>query len=475
MGCSADRLSDAIRSICREIIEEALHRAGVCASPDCMDGAQVPITDEVARWRTYRVNVDNLSADEAAKAARDVVRVSRECGWSSVDDWGRGALTRSALMDWLAAKRAGGARSQTVKNTISRLRAWCNWIQARSPSMVNPCDGLKMPRVRACDRGPGMRAFSLAEVRALILQAETLEREQWQTRRHAPNRSVLYCFLAHTGLRYGEAMRLQVSDVDLPGAMLRVRADKAGRGDWVPLHPEAVEAVRTLILARAKKPDDPLFSKVWSETLMADMQAAGVPRRTGEGAGLWHSFRKMNVTERLIAGAGLEDVRRLARHVDSRTTMDHYARKAATELKKSAEILPRLNGFLERDLRQFGGGPREKRVDSGGEDSDDDGAESDRSGCCHEEHQPQRQDPCPPRREAADSATRAPAGRGSRGCGVDGATHDVASRYPRGSNPLGVIRVAGAAIAALADLIEMLGRECSAEHHDERASDRKSE
>lgn len=78
----------------------------------------------------------------------------------------------------------------------------------------------------------------------------------------------------------------------------------------------------------------------------ADMQAAGVPRRTGEGAGLWHSFRKMNVTERLIAGAGLEDVRRLARHVDSRTTMDHYARKAATELKKSAEILPRLNGFL---------------------------------------------------------------------------------------------------------------------------------
>ena len=104
-------------------------------------------------------------------------------------------------------------------------------MSARSPSMVNPCDGLKMPRVRACDRGPGMRAFSLAEVRALILHAETLEREQWQTRRHAPNRSVLYCFLAHTGLRYGEAMRLQVSDVDLPGAMLRVRADKAGRGD----------------------------------------------------------------------------------------------------------------------------------------------------------------------------------------------------------------------------------------------------
>lgn len=262
-------------------------------------------------------------------------------------------------------------------------------------------------------------------------------------------------------------MRLRVSDVDLPGAMLRVRADKAGRGDWVPLHPEAVEAVRTLILARGKKPDDPLFSKVWSETLMADMQAAGVPRRTGEGAGLWHSFRKMNVTERLIAGAGLEDVRRLARHVDSRTTMDHYARKAATELKKSAEILPRLNGFAVRELRTFEVGGSRKGVDSGGTNAEDEDADSDRSGCPHEKHLPQRQDPCPPRQEAAESATRAPAGRGSRGCGADGAPHGLDTSSPRGSNPLGVIEAAGAVLSALAGLMEVLGRECSREPHDE--------
>ena len=53
--------------------------------------------------------------------------------------------------------------------------------------------------------------------------------------------------LACTGLRIGEALRLQNADVDWKAGLLHVRHGKGDRSRWVPLHPTAVRALRRYV------------------------------------------------------------------------------------------------------------------------------------------------------------------------------------------------------------------------------------
>ncbi|MGO9901937.1 MAG: tyrosine-type recombinase/integrase [Solirubrobacteraceae bacterium] len=50
--------------------------------------------------------------------------------------------------------------------------------------------------------------------------------------------------LAATGLRIGEAIRLDRDDVDLTAGLLRVIGSKWGKSRHVPLHPSVVKALR---------------------------------------------------------------------------------------------------------------------------------------------------------------------------------------------------------------------------------------
>ena len=58
---------------------------------------------------------------------------------------------------------------------------------------------------------------------------------------------VLYC----TGLRFGEALRLRMRDVDIPSGVLFVEPFK-GRARWVPFHRSLSPELRRYLLARAK-------------------------------------------------------------------------------------------------------------------------------------------------------------------------------------------------------------------------------
>ena len=198
---------------------------------------------------------------------------------------------------------------------------------------------------RGCFPQPGARAFSVDEVKALIEAAQHMERTSGRAGKYGPNRSTLYLFLAHTGLRYGEATRLEWKVIDLANRRLRVRDDKAGRGDHIPIHDEVCEALAEL---RAANPADiRVFRKVSHHTLTADMERAKVPRRVDGQGGQWHCFRKMSVTERLRRGADPDHVRRLARHQNLSLTMGTYNQLADEELRGAVEKIPRLLGEIQ--------------------------------------------------------------------------------------------------------------------------------
>lgn len=75
-----------------------------------------------------------------------------------------------------------------------------------------------------------------------LLQAALNMNTQYELQRHT-----YYCLfglLAVTGLRLGEAIRLQPQDVDLSTGVLTVRGAKFGKSRLVPLHPSTRAALR---------------------------------------------------------------------------------------------------------------------------------------------------------------------------------------------------------------------------------------
>ena len=56
--------------------------------------------------------------------------------------------------------------------------------------------------------------------------------------------------LAVTGVRVGEAIRLDRADVDLEHGLLHVRNSKAGRSRHVPLHPTTAQALGVYLARR---------------------------------------------------------------------------------------------------------------------------------------------------------------------------------------------------------------------------------
>jgi integrase/recombinase XerD len=61
---------------------------------------------------------------------------------------------------------------------------------------------------------------------------------------------VLYCLLAITGMRVGEALALRVADVDLQAALLTVRGAKFGQSRLVPLHRSTHRALLAYLARR---------------------------------------------------------------------------------------------------------------------------------------------------------------------------------------------------------------------------------
>jgi len=91
--------------------------------------------------------------------------------------------------------------------------------------------------------------YSQAEIRRL-LEAALEMKTQYQLQRHT-----YYCLfglLAVTGLRLGEAIRLQPQDVDLAAGVLTVRGAKFGKSRLVPLHP----STRAVLRDYAKRRDE---------------------------------------------------------------------------------------------------------------------------------------------------------------------------------------------------------------------------
>ncbi len=184
-----------------------------------------------------------------------------------------------AVLAWLASKPKRKAVSVSMDAIV--LRQFCSYLR-RLPGCATVAEPL-WPQL------PTESSFvpyflSEKDIRRLLELSAELDRPSFRAPLYRALLLLLYC----TGLRFGEALRLRLRDVDTRAGVLYVEMFK-GRSRWVPFHRSlARELERYLVARRAfgpTEPDDRLFVglnrrrlpvNTASETLRRLFQKAGL-------------------------------------------------------------------------------------------------------------------------------------------------------------------------------------------------------
>ena len=255
---------------------------------------------------------------------------------------------RDALVSYLALRRALGTRlaepGMTLSAFVSFLEAEgqdhitteiaVRW--ARQPEWAQPATwARKLTAVRgfaswlsACDRRTEVPPRDLLVARHRrkpphIYSPQEIGRLMWHARRlpsrtglRARTYATLVGLLVSTGLRPGEALALDIGDVDLRAGILAIRDSKFGKSRFVPVSPTTGKALAQYSRFRDEMPRrcDPLaffvaergtrLSGCAARKTFAGLCAAiglrpRLRRRSGHGPRL-HDLRHSFATSRLI-------------------------------------------------------------------------------------------------------------------------------------------------------------------------------
>jgi integrase/recombinase XerD len=216
-----------------------------------------------------------------------------------------GSLPAHVVFTWAC----GDTPPHAVTTQAARLRAvrgFLTYAKATFPEIEVPPSGLL-----TSPRRSQPYIFSPVELTALLKAAD-----------HLPTRSAfapltyhtLLGLLASTGLRVGEALRLQMSDVcvdaDIP--YLHIRQSKFRKSRLVPLHATTVTHLRQYIVHRQQQPRNkggltffltvrgtPLYYDTVQVTFQSLLQREGIIPPAGRRHPTLHSLRHTFAVQRL--------------------------------------------------------------------------------------------------------------------------------------------------------------------------------
>jgi integrase/recombinase XerD len=144
---------------------------------------------------------------------------------------GASVLTTELALAW--ATRSVGVQPFRWKARLSMVRGFARYLHALDPvHEVPPADPLAYRRPR-----PTPQLYTQAQIVALLRAADGL-RPPLRARTYR----TMFGLLAVSGLRVGEAIRLDRDDLDLESGVV-VRDSKYGKSRVLPLHPSTLDAL----------------------------------------------------------------------------------------------------------------------------------------------------------------------------------------------------------------------------------------
>lgn len=205
-----------------------------------------------------------------------------------------GVPTAELALDFATAN-PGLAGSGQVRR-FQLVRQFYDYLATFEPGtpILDPRE-LRSPRTRSI-----AHIYAVAELGRLLQEARTI------SRRHAIRGITLHAIVglaASTGLRVGEVVRLDRTDVSLETGVLTLRRSKFAKDRLVPVHPSTLEALRRYASVR-----DARYSQSGSAAFFLTLRGERFARGTIEGA-FCQLTRRAALRRPLARGPRFHDLR----------------------------------------------------------------------------------------------------------------------------------------------------------------------
>ena len=159
------------------------------------------------------------------------------------------------MLAWLG--RLPDRKSSSVAGELTVVREFWKYLRRLDPRRFT--SEPRWPRLKTESRFTAT-ILSPEQVRLILRLIGRLDRPRFRRHLYRALFLVQYC----AGLRFGEALRLRIRDVDLRRGTFFI-ADFKGRSRWVPFHPSLSTELKQYLRARKSfvgadpRPDDRLF------------------------------------------------------------------------------------------------------------------------------------------------------------------------------------------------------------------------
>jgi integrase/recombinase XerC len=239
---------------------------------------------------------------------------------------------------FMAVRRRAGMAGRSLARTMSALRCFFRWLEAREIASSRGLLQVAMPRVPH-----GIPKPLTVEKAAAVVEAGGEAELDWVAARDVAVLLLLY----GSGLRISEALALQRKDAPIDGRDVLRIAGKGGKERLAPVLPVAQAAVARYVALcpYSLVPDGPLFlgakggrlSPRIVQLLMERMRGPLGLADTATPHALRHSF----ATHLLAAGADLRQIQELLGHASLSTTQVYTEVDRARLLAVYARAHPR--------------------------------------------------------------------------------------------------------------------------------------
>ncbi len=323
------------RTLVREREREA---AGILAPKALRESAKEPLSNLLELWLSNAF-VGNSSHKHFKNSRNRTKRLFEECGWRYLRD-----IAATGFEAWRKTKLREGLEPKTLNEYLGHVRCFLNWLEGREMLAANPLKIVKRLPVTQEDEA---RAFSLEELNRLLAGVP-------------PYRACVYTVAAFTGLRRAELGALEWSSVDLdaevPTMRLNPSKTKNRKGGTLPIHPDAVEALRALWAMpgreTAKRRGKVFYRGVTRmERFLEDLEEAGISEFDEAGRRLeFHGFRRTWATFLNSGGVPPRVAMGLMRHCDMRLTMRTYTDESLLPMAEALKQTPSVKSSLQSSL-----------------------------------------------------------------------------------------------------------------------------
>ena len=274
-----------------------------------MDATQWQLAEDFLRHlRLER----NLSAHTVAAYRRDLTCLRDYCDQNDIDAWGD--LRVHNLRRYAGNSFAGGLSPRSIQRRLSGARSFMGYLIREGVIKNNPVADVSAPK--AAKRLPD--ALDIEQMARLL----DIQGNDPVTMRDRAIMEMLYS----SGLRLGELVGLDVTDVDLGDGLVRVTG-KGNKERIIPVGRKAQAALNDWLRARAAEAnvgEHALFVGRRGRRINPRSVQAMVRRRAAE-AGLPkrvypHLFRHSFATHVLESSGDLRGVQEMLGHADISTT-----------------------------------------------------------------------------------------------------------------------------------------------------------